>query len=129
MPVASYRNFASVVFAVTLVVSAPGMAGNSCPTDARLVGPCYTVRGRLTLSNGTPSVRIWVVGTKRILGVSEGRFSPDGYEALPRPVPEELSWDKFYFGDYTVCPFTPQQVGVMQLVCVAGVNRLKAVAR
>jgi hypothetical protein len=42
--------------------------------------------------NGTPSERIWKVGTKRILGVSEQESGE--YINLPEGVESRLSWDK-----------------------------------
>ncbi len=74
--------------------------------------------------NGTPSVRIWKVGTTRMLGVSEARFKIDGYENLPGDVRSRLSWDTDLFGDFVVCPFTPEKPGVMRLVCVDSATRL-----
>ncbi len=80
--------------------------------------PCFTVRGRLVTGfNGNPSTRLWVVGTKRILGI------PDGYE-LPKSVQESLGVNsddpvgKHVFGDYTFCPFTPDEPGVMRRGCI-----------
>ncbi len=72
----------------------------------------------MNLYNGTPSVRIWRVGTKRIVGVSEQRFSVAGYCNLPPSIHERLSWDSDLFADFVVCPFTPEEPGIMQLVCV-----------
>ena len=68
--------------------------------------------------NGTPSVRIWPVGTQRMLGVSEQRFLDEGYCDLPDDIAAKLSWDSDLFADFVVCPFTPNQPGVMRLVCV-----------
>jgi len=72
----------------------------------------------MNLYNGVPSVRIWRVGTKRIVGVSEQRFCVAGYCNLPTSIRERLSWDSDLFADFVVCPFTPAEPGVMQLVCV-----------
>ena len=38
----------------------------SCKDNPMLSGPCFTARGRMGLYNGTPSIRIWPLGTKRI---------------------------------------------------------------
>ena len=101
----------------------------SCATDERLVAPCFTVHGRMSSWNGTPTYRIWVLGTKRVLGVSEGRFAPNGYELLPLEIPQPTSFDTEYFGDFTVCPFEPEQPKKMRLVCVSAVNHLRIVDR
>lgn len=101
----------------------------SCATDERLVAPCFTVHGRLSSWNGTPTYRISVTGTKRLLGVSEGRFGPNGYELLPLEIPQPTNFDSEYFGDFTVCPFEPEQPKRMRLVCVSAVNHLRIVDR
>jgi hypothetical protein len=68
--------------------------------------------------NGTPSVRIWQVGTRRILGVSEGRFQREGFRNLPEDIAAQLSWESELYADFEVCPFTQDRPGVMRLVCV-----------
>jgi hypothetical protein len=40
-----------------------------CSDRRDLVGACFTVRGRLSVYNGNPSVRIWPIGTTRLLGL------------------------------------------------------------
>jgi hypothetical protein len=70
-------------------------------------------------------MRIWVIGTKRILGISEGRFAPDGYAFLPSNMPQAIDPEAFYFGDFTVCPFTADTPGEMRLVCVQAVDGLR----
>lgn len=49
-------------------------------------GRCFVVHGRLAIGNGTPSVRIWPVGTKRILGVNDAQNDPEGEELFPPDV-------------------------------------------
>jgi hypothetical protein len=68
--------------------------------------------------NGAPSVRIWRIGTHRILGVSEGRFALAGFCNLPRWLRDTLDARKAIIADFQVCPFTRSEAGVMQLVCV-----------
>ena len=68
--------------------------------------------------NGNPSLRIWRVGTKRILGVREG---------MPIPRNLEEQFDSFWnevFGDFLVCPLTEPKPGHMQMMCVESANNL-----
>jgi hypothetical protein len=44
------------------------LAGLKVETQA--VDRCHWVEGRLTVGNGTPAVRIWPRGTRRLLGVT-----------------------------------------------------------
>ena len=89
-----------------------------CRLHPQVNGPCFTVHGRMTYWNGTPSVRIWPVGTTRLLGVSEGRFKIPGYTNLPPDVASRVAWETDLFGDFVVCPFQDDQPGVMRPVCV-----------
>ncbi len=96
----------------------------SCKEHPALSGPCYKIRGRMSFYNGTPSVRIWPVGTNRILGVSEGRFYLDDYGDVPEDLVRQLSWGTAMFADFTVCPFTEDKTGVMRLVCVESAENI-----
>lgn len=95
-------------------------AAGSCRTRPDIVGRCFSVRGRLSLYNGTPSVRLWRVGTRRILGVTDTEESSGRPErpALPESIMEQLGWEKEMYGDFVVCPLTRSRPGVMQMVCV-----------
>ena len=96
----------------------------SCKDHPMVSGPCFKVRGRMAFYNGTPSVRIWPVGTKRILGISEGRFYQGGYDNVPGELVGQLTWDTAMFADFTICPFTDEQPGVMRLICVESAENI-----
>ena len=96
----------------------------SCREHPKLVGNCFTVHGRLSVYNGAPALRIWKVGTKRILGVSEQRFAIEGYRNVPEEVRSKIDQDKALLGDYFVCPFTRSRKNEMQLVCIEKVSNL-----
>ena len=95
-----------------------------CKEHPMLSGPCFKVKGKMFLSNGTPSVRIWPVGTKRILGISEGRFHLDDYGNVPDDLVQQLNWKTVMYADFTVCPFTSDKPGVMRLVCVESAENI-----
>src|SRR5262245_56312218 len=99
------HRFLAITLAAIVAFPSFAEAPKSCANDPRLVEPCFTVRGRLSAYNGAPSMRIWVVGTDRILGISQGRFAPDGYDFLPSNMPQAVDPEAFYFGNFTVCPF------------------------
>jgi hypothetical protein len=97
----------------------------SCRQHPQLSGPCFTLRGRLSLYNGTPSRRIWPVGSRRLLGISEGRFALPGYANLPPELVDELTgFDNEMFADFLVCPFTKDRPGVMRFVCVESAKNI-----
>lgn len=97
---------------------------NPCREHPQVNGPCFKVYGRIRVYNGTPSVRIWPVGTNRLLGVSEGRFYNPEYSNMPPDLSDLLTWDKEIFADLIVCPFTPDEPGVMRLVCIDSVSNV-----
>ncbi|SRR6266446_45901 len=80
-----------------------------------------TVHGRLTYYNGTPSCRIWIVGTKRLLGVSQ---SGDEMAYMPKRLRDLMSWDREIFADFVVEPLTTYQAGAMQMVRVVSAARI-----
>lgn len=104
--------------------TAPQQNMKSCRSHPKLTGKCFNVRGRLSVFNGAPALRIWKIGTRRMLGVSEQRFSDPDVRNVPATVQRELNQDVELFGVYTVCPFTPARQGEMQLVCIDKVKNL-----
>jgi hypothetical protein len=99
-------------------------AVKDCHEHPKLVGSCFDVNGRLSVYNGAPALRIWRVGTKRMLGISEQRFALEGFRKVPEEVEQAIKPDVELFGIYTVCPFTRPKQGEMQLVCVDKVRNL-----
>jgi len=67
--------------------------------------------------NGAPSIRLWPIGTDRLLGVSEGQ-SLTGYQSLPESLRATLDRRREIYADFVVCPFAPSEPEVMRLVCV-----------
>ena len=101
-------------------------AGLPCSAADQFVGPCYPVRGRLSVWDGTPTVRIWVVGTQRILGIpSEETDFPLKYSKLPANVERLLVGNGTnIFGDFVVCPLTKERSGTMRMVFVKSANHI-----
>jgi hypothetical protein len=91
---------------------------------------CRTVHGRMDLWNGTPSVRIWVIGTHRVLGVEQRDEKLDDLPAEVRRIwsgkDPETDWRTSIYGDFTVCPVAAYQPGRMQHVRLAGAQHLSA---
>ena len=99
---------------------APEAKEKSCREHPRLIGNCFAVRGRLSIYDGAPALRLWRVGTRRVLGISEQRFSVAGYRNVPEYIESQINQNVAIFGDFLVCPFTRAQPGEMQLVCIEG---------
>jgi hypothetical protein len=107
----------------------PQPPDKSCRAHPQLVGKCFTVHGRLSAYNGAPALRIWKIGTKRMLGVSEQRFAAPGYRNVPETVQSQINQDVDLFGDFLVCPFTRARAGEMQMVCIEEGKNLKVQKR
>jgi hypothetical protein len=104
--------------------SSPALEEKSCREHPALVGRCFNVSGRLSVYNGAPALRIWKVGTRRMLGISEQRFLVKGYRNIPEHIENQINQDADIFADFLVCPFTRSKPREMQLVCVETAKNL-----
>jgi hypothetical protein len=96
----------------------------SCRDHPQVVGRCFKVYGQLSVYNGAPALRIWKIGTRRMLGISEQRFVLNGYQNLPEQIENQINQNVDLIADFVVCPFTRSRVGEMQLVCVESAKNL-----
>ena len=105
------------------VCSVPLFAADSvnqaCKVDKRVVAACFSVHGRLSNWNGNPTQRIWIIGTKRMLGIREDTDLPPSLEKRMG------RFDDVATGDFEVCPLTTEKPGHMQIVCVASVSGIQ----
>jgi hypothetical protein len=103
---------------VTSSLPASQTTEKSCRAHPQLVGKCFSLHGRLSVYNGAPAIRLWRMGTNRLLGISEQRFALPGYRNLPESLTQQLNQENEIFGDFIVCPFTKTKPHEMQLVCI-----------
>ena len=94
-----------------------GESSTNLPT-----GLAIKVHGRLCVYCGTPSCRIWVAGTKRILGVAE--TDPSETALMPSKLSALLTTQNVIFGDFTAVPLTKDEEGVMRIVKVVAAENL-----
>jgi hypothetical protein len=94
-------------------------------------GSCYWAHGRLAAYNGTPTMRLWKIGTKRILAVHSGPgFKRGGTEENEDPeMPENVEramkpFENVVFADYEICPLEPEHRGRMQDVCIESAKNI-----
>jgi len=86
----------------------------------------FTVHGRLRVSIGDPGLRMWVVGSKRILGI---RLEPPDGPRAPQSI-----IDYFHLGDtidditvyanFTVEPLSPDKKGHMRPVRILSAKNI-----
>jgi hypothetical protein len=84
----------------------------------------------LAAGNGTPSTRLWHIGTHHIYGIYSNQYgfihdtptldneAPELHFTLPKGMPDEFGWT--IYGDFEVCPLEPLKQGHMQAACIAG---------
>lgn len=119
-----------ILFAVSLACDAVAVEREidmklGCKANPQVVGACYSVRGRMSAYNGTPGLRIWPVGTHRLLGIL-----PDEEPAsVPENIRELVGVDKHIYGHFLVCPFTKSKPGTMQYVCIEAVSDVHVESR
>lgn len=93
---------------------------------AGAAGGCFRVEGRLTVGNGTPSVRIWPRGTRRLLGVTTRSHGAEGPDVVPANVAAFLRRHRTdrVWGSFRVCPLAADRPGWMRPVVLVRARRL-----
>lgn len=87
--------------------------------SAQVPGP-RTVHGRLRYFNGNPSARIWIVGTRFMLGVRDGG---EGVY-IPKELSDLMNFDRDIYADFEVQPLTPFRPGVMRIVMIRSASNI-----
>ncbi len=117
------RDVKRVLILLALVI--PAFAAQpKCKENPKIVGACYSVRGRLSAGADTVRLWLWPVGTKRMLGVTGGPSLDDDDDPI---FPQNLRFNSLQeeiYGDFEVCPFTPEREGTMRLVCIESASKL-----
>lgn len=106
-----------LLFSASVVADNP--KNTACNADKRVVSACFKVHGRLSNWNGNPTRRIWIIGTKRMLGIREDTD-------VPKSLSDKLGgFDDVATGKFEVCPFKREKPGRMQIVCIASISGIK----
>jgi len=110
---------------VILVLAIPAFSAQpKCKGNPNVIEACYTIHGRVSLGADTVRLWLWPVGTKRMLGVTAGPRLDDADDPI---IPSNLRFsdaNEDVYGDFEVCPFTPERKGAMQLVCIESASKL-----
>lgn len=102
---------------------------------------CYWTHGRLGYGNGTPALRLWKIGTNRVLGIYSGPSTynpkledPDMGDnedpQLPANVKKVFRTNTDQgvplriFADFEVCQLEPERSGVMQAACIEAARNI-----
>jgi hypothetical protein len=118
-----------------LLVYAPSSGKQSyersipCKTPANAAS-CYWTHGRLQYGNGTPALRLWKIGTTRLLGIYSGasvdRYSLDNENPeLPQNLRKVFKpYKTTIYADFEVCPLEPERLGTMQAACIESTKNI-----
>lgn len=126
---ASAAFFLVSVIALLLVpdsISAREPKIEPCKGGTAVVGECFAIHGRYSLYNGgSPRTRIWITGSKHLLGVEDLMKDQDNeIPWIPANLKSHLEPGVDVFGDFEVCPLTKERAGAMQMVCVESASHL-----
>jgi hypothetical protein len=112
---------------IVLLLAVPAFAEEpKCKGNPKVIGACYSIRGRASLGADTVRLWLWPVGTRRMLGVTAGPSLDDADDPISPPSLKFNPGDAEIYGDFEVCPFTPERKGAMQLVCIESASKLVA---
>ena len=132
-----------LVFLSLLLIAIPASPAtdsvrrHDCKTP-ELAASCYWTHGRLLGAEGTPSTRLWKIGTKRILGIYSSRWdywqeyngkSQDGEDSENPYLPPNLQakfkpMQNWIYADFEVCPLMPEKPEVMQPACIEAAKNI-----
>ena len=112
--------------------AAAAAAADAPPPGVLEANECFTVRGRLSVHDSAPHLRLWPIGAKRSLEVAAGG---PGTELMPEGLREQVLWaaeeGQRVFGEFTVCPLLragvvrERSAGARQLICVEAASGLR----
>jgi hypothetical protein len=105
------------ILASTSVQSQSPQSVNLCESAVKAETECFAIHGRMEVTAGL-RIRIWVIGTKRILGVDDYSY------AMPKNITELLKTDNRIYADFVVCPITPDKPGHMRFIQVCRASNL-----
>jgi hypothetical protein len=110
---------------VAALLLVPGAEAQSAAASDRS-GACFWVEGRLSLGEGTPGIRIWPKGSRRLLGVMTAAGDTEAEAVLPPNVWRALRTreDRRIWGRFRVCPLAPHKAGTMRPVRVVAARAL-----
>lgn len=111
-----------LILALPLSGRAEVKPSDECKKNPAVMGQCRTVNGTISLYNGTPSMRIHLDNSKRVLAIT-----PAENEIMPRTLKEKISFEQSVHAKLLVCPLSPYRNGTMQSVCVESATHIMLV--
>ena len=116
------KSLASVAALLLGISVATEAVAIECRDDPKIVEQCFNVHGRITVYANMRAY-LWPVGTHRLLQFNYPEPAAD-YPYMPKKLFDLLSDDKVVYGDFEVCPFTPDVAGAVRYVCIQSASHL-----
>jgi hypothetical protein len=109
----------------SMIILAAILALSLAPTSPpRHTGDCEWVHGRYLVANGSSVRRIWIIGTKRVVAISDDDNQvPPAVTRYEHANPEMLS-DAPLYGDFHICATQPSRPGWMQHIHLTATRNL-----
>ena len=114
---------AMLIASMTTAASAEG-ARPQCKGSPKVVGKCVTVYGKLSVYGGSPSIRIWPVGTKRLYGIEDTDGDPKTVYLPPNLRKALESHPRELNGKFQLCPLDVERDNRMTPACIEGASQL-----
>jgi hypothetical protein len=94
---------------------------HGCLHNPAIVEACRWVKGSIRGTNGTPSMRLFVSGIKRVLGIV-----PDEEEIVPPDLAElyKSHRENYIRGEFQFCPTSREKPGWMQFGCIEAMRHV-----
>lgn len=109
----------ALAFGLWLAISGQGVAADDWQCTTPPVEACFKTHGRLSSQNGI-ALRIWLIGTKRIVAVQNTQIPSFLTKYLDLAAPNH----SYIYGDFEICPLEKDQPGHMRSTCVRSAERL-----
>jgi hypothetical protein len=116
--------------AVTALGSgAPSFAASPCAADKRVIRSCVPIHGKLYVP-ANMRTRLWPLdGSKHeyAIHIDDNGGGPTDFDPpMPENVFKLLDPEHTVFGDFTICPFTIDKPGKLQIGCIDSARHLVA---
>ncbi|WLI89335.1 hypothetical protein Q4S45_22015 [Massilia sp. R2A-15] len=103
----------SAVSAVADVQEVPGANSAICKGRIEYQQQCTWIDGTISIYNGTPAVRIYQRGSKRVYAVG-----PSEQELMPADLKSKLTVDNEIDAKFRVCPLNKKNQRGLKVVCL-----------
>jgi len=100
-------------------MNSPAVAAEGWECTAPPVEACFKSHGRLSSQNGI-ALKIWLIGTKRIVAVEYTQIPSFLTKYLDLASPSH----SYVYGDFEICPLEKDRPGHIRATCVRSAEKL-----